>query len=147
MSFLPDRCFVWLPTQDPLWLIALKARLLVECGVDRGGDLGLVGRLLVVHFPGHGGPQRDYLAGVCMDQQQVLLRMGFLLAAVRRYGLAGVRRTLAAARGPVQDPSGGTLSREGMGGDPARVAFRRHVKSGSGAWQDGEQVLHPVGGR
>src|SRR5439155_965860 len=48
---------------------------------------------------------------------------------------------------PTQDPLGGTPSREGMGGDPARVAFRRHVKSGSGAWQDGEQVLHPVGGR
>ena len=35
------------------------------------------------------------------------------------------------------------LQREGTGGDPARVAFRCHVKGGSGTLQAREQAMNP----
>ena len=53
---------------------------------------------------------------------------------------------LAAALRPIQRHMGGALPRQGAGGDPARVAFRRHVERGSSALQDGQHVMNPVVG-
>ena len=60
--------------------------------------------------------------------------------------LRGVGWTWATALGAVQAPIGGPLKRQGVGGDPARVALRRHTESGEGPLQDGQQVMNPVVG-
>jgi hypothetical protein len=69
--------------------------------------------------------------------------MRFLLAVVLLLLRRSVGWTLATALGGVPDPIGGTRKRQGAGGDPARVALRRHAESGEGPWQDGEHVMHP----
>ena len=65
--------FFGLLGQDARRLIALKARILVECGVGRGSNVVLVSGFLVVHFAGDGRSEIDHFAGVCIDQQQVLV--------------------------------------------------------------------------
>ena len=56
--------------------------------------------------------------------------MRFLLAAVLLLLLRGIGGTLATAFGAVYDYIGGAFKRQGAGGDPARVALRRHAESG-----------------
>ena len=60
--------------------------------------------------------------------------------------LRGVGGTLATALGAIQDPIGCPLKRQGTGGNPARVALRRHAERGSGGAPDGEQVMNPIVG-
>ena len=83
---------------------------------------------------------------MCIDQHEVLVRMRFLFAAVELLLLRGIGGTLATALSAVQDPIGGSLKRQGAGGDPARVALRRHTERRSGVLQDGEQVMNPIVG-
>jgi len=99
-----------------------------------------------MRFAGHRRPQRDHFGSVFVDQHEVFVRRRFLLAAVLLLLPRGVGWTLATALGAVQDPIGGPLKRQGAGGDPARVTLRRQAERGSGPWQDGQQVMHPVVG-
>src|SRR6266849_9989476 len=122
--------FFWLPGQHPRRLIALKTRVLAQRRVGWIANLCPISRFLVVRFADHRRPQIDHFGGVFVDQQEVLVRMRFLLAAVLLLLLRGVGWTLATALGAVYDPIGGTLKREGAGGDPARVTLRRHAESG-----------------
>jgi len=114
--------------------------------MGRIGKLPLIGRLLVVLFPGHGRPQRDDVVGVCVHQQEVLVRLGLLFAAVLLLVLHGIGGTLTTALGAVKGHIGGALQRQGAGGNPARVALRRQTESGEGPLQDGQHVMHPVVG-
>ena len=116
--------FFWLPTQDPLWLIALTTRGLVERGMDRRRALGLVGCCLVVGFADHGRPQSDHCAGGVVHQDDVLVRRRCLLAAVMCLVLGGVGRALAAPLGAVNGHIGPALPCQRAVGDPARVALR-----------------------
>lgn len=138
--------FFGLLREDARRLIALKARVLVERGVGRRGNLSFIGRLLVVLFPGHGRPQRDDFGGVFVDQQDVLVRMGFLLAAVLLLVLRGLGGTLATALRTVDGHIRGALQRQGTGGNPAGIALRRHAESGQGTLEDREQAMNPVVG-
>src|SRR3989442_10946527 len=115
--------FFWLAARDPRRLIALKARVLVERGMDRIRDLGLVGRFLVVGFADHGRPQIDHFAGGFVHQYDVLVRMRFLLAAVMGLLLGGVGRALAAPLRAVNGQIGCALSCQWAVGDPARAAL------------------------
>ena len=135
--------FFWLPGQHPRRLIALQTRVLAQRRVGWRAHLCPISRLLVVRCADHRRPQRDHFGGVCVDQQEVLVRRRFLLAAVGLLVRRGVGWTLATALGGVPDPIGGTRQCQGAGGDPARVALRRHAESGEGPWQDGEHVMHP----
>ncbi len=128
--------FFWLSGPHARRLRALKARLLVARGMARRGNLPLIGRLLVVLFPGHGRPQRDDFGGVCVHQQDGLVRLGCLRAAVLLLVLRGLGWTLTTALGAVNGHIGGALQRQGAGGNPARVALRRHTESDDGARQD-----------
>src|SRR5216684_8528244 len=87
--------FFWLPGQHPRRLIALKARVLAQCRVGRIANLCRIGRFLVMRFAGHSRPQIDHFGGVFVDQQEVFVRMRFLLAAVLLLLLCGVGWTLA----------------------------------------------------
>jgi hypothetical protein len=95
---------------------------------------------------GHGRPQRDDFGGVFVHQHDVLVRMGFLLAAVVLLLLCGIGWALATALGAVNGHIGGALERQGTGGNPARIAFGRHTEHGEGVLQDGQQVMNPVVG-
>src|SRR2546425_6755407 len=131
--------FFWLPRPHPRRLLALQARVLPPCRMGWRAHRCRVGRLLVVRGAGHRWPERDHVVRLCMDQQEVLVRRRFLLAAVVLLVLCGVGGTLATTLGTVDDPIGGTRKRQGTGGDPARVALRRHAEHGEDVWQDGEQ--------
>ena len=120
--------FFRLPGQHPGRLIALQARVLGERGVDRVVHLCLIGCFLVVFFASHGRPQVDDFVGVFVHQQEVFVRMGFLLAAVLLLVLGGIGRALATALGAVNGHIGGALERQGTGGNPARIAFWRHAE-------------------
>src|SRR5260370_1717638 len=74
--------FFWLLGQDARRRIDLKARILVERRVDRVRDLVLVSGFLVVPFAGDGRSEIDHFAGVFIDQQKVLVRVGLLFAPV-----------------------------------------------------------------
>src|SRR5262249_56184762 len=103
--------------QDGGRLIALKTRVLVEGAVDRIYKVRLVHGFLVMRFASHRGAPIDHFARVCVDEEHVLSRMGFLLSTVMRGLLRGIRRALAAPLGPVQGRRGGPLQHEGTGGD------------------------------
>ena len=123
--------------QHPGRLLALKARVLVERGVGRGAHLRLIGRLRVVFFASPGRPQGDEGGGVCVHQQEVVVRRCFRLAALLLLVLGGSGRALATALGAVHGHIGGALERQGPGGHPARSAFWRHAESGSRVRQNG----------
>src|SRR5260370_5778334 len=93
--------FSWLLGQDARRLIALKARILVERRVDRVRDLVLVSGFLVVPFAGDGRSEIDHFAGVFIDQQKVLVRVGLLFAAVVLLLLGRIDRALATAFSPI----------------------------------------------
>ena len=66
--------------------------------------------------------------GLSVDQQDVLVRMGFLLAAVLLLLLRGIGGTLATALRTVDGHSRGALQRQGTGGNPAGITLRRHAE-------------------
>src|SRR6516225_12149528 len=82
--------FFGLSGQPSRWLIALQARVLVERGIGRIGNLLLIGGFLVVLFAAHSRSQIDDLFGVFVHQEEVFVRMGFLLAAVVLLLLGGI---------------------------------------------------------
>src|SRR6516225_7704655 len=138
--------FFGLSGQPSRWLIALQARVLVERGIGRIGNLLLIGGFLVVLFAGHGRSQIDHFGSMLVHQHEILIRMRFLLAAVLLLLLGGIGGTLATALRAVDGHIRGALERQGAGGTPARVALRRHTEGGSGPWQEGQQGMNPVVG-
>ena len=71
--------FFGLLREDARRLIALKARVLVERGVGRIGNLSFIGRFLVMLLPGHGRPQIDDLTRMFIDQEDILVGMRLFL--------------------------------------------------------------------
>ena len=118
--------------------MALQARILVERGIDRVSDLGLVSGFLVVHFPGEGRSEIDHFAGVCIDHQEVLVRVGLLLAAVVLFLLGHVRRALTAAFGAINRPLRCPFPCQWAGSDILRRAFWRHPQVGQRGLEDGQ---------
>lgn len=110
--------------QDARRLIALKAGVLVERGVGWIGKLRIIGGFLVVRFARDGGPQIDHCAGVFVDHHDILIRVGFLLAAVMRPLDAGGVGPLAAALRTINRQRGRPFPGQGCGCDPTRVALR-----------------------
>jgi len=138
--------FFWLRAQDTCRLIALQAGILSACGVAWRGDRGRIGGFLVVGFAGDGRAQIADFPRVFVHQPQVFIRMRFLLPAVMLRVGDGLLGAVAAALRPIKRPIGGALQRQETGSAPARVAVWRHVECHEGARQDGQHVMHPVGG-
>jgi hypothetical protein len=65
--------------------------------------------------------------------------MRFLLAAVMLLLLRGIERALATALRAIDGHIGGTLKRQGAGGDPARVTLWRHAESGKACCKTGSK--------
>src|SRR5918992_6260660 len=76
--------FFWLPGDDSFRLVALKAPVFIERGVARITDPSLVGQLLVMRFARTRRTKIGHFSSVFIDQQQVLVGMSLLLAAVMR---------------------------------------------------------------
>jgi len=89
--------FFGLRGQDVFWLIALKAGVLVECRVGRIGNRRLISGSFVVRSAGDGRSQRADLARVFVHEQQIFIRMRFLLAAVMCLLCGGILGALAAS--------------------------------------------------
>ncbi len=135
--------FFGLRGQDACGLIALKASILVERGVAWIDNRRGIGSFFVVGFASNRRSQIADFARVFVHQQQVFIRMRFLLPAVMLRLGKSILGTLAAALRPSKRHIGGARQCQGTGGDSAGVACWRHVERGSGALQDGQQVMNP----
>ena len=136
--------FFGLLGQDARRLIALQARLLVEWGVGRGSTLVLVSGFLGVPCAGAGRSERDHWAGVCIDQQQVLLRLGLLLAAGVLFVRGHLRRALTAACGALNRERWCLFPGARARSDIVRRAFWRHPEVGQRVVAYGQHMMHPV---
>jgi hypothetical protein len=141
------RGFLGRPGQHALWLIPLKAGIVVQGGIGRGHDRGLIGHLFIVHVARDRRTERDHLPGVCVDQQQVLVGMRLLLTAVMRLLLGSVGRPLATTFGAVNRQIRPAFERQVVVCHAARVTFRLHPQSIQGIAQDREEMMNPVVGR
>jgi hypothetical protein len=93
--------FFWLPGLASCRLIPLQARVFVERGVGWIRDLRVIRGLLIVCFARYGGTQIHDLLRVGIDEEDVCVRVCFLLAAVVCLLFGVIFRTLAAAFAPV----------------------------------------------
>ena len=116
--------FLGLPGQGAGRLVALKAGVLIERGVKGISNRGLIGGLLVMCSTCYRRTQIDHFAGVLVDQQNVLVRMGLLLAALMLLLQRLIGGALAAAFGAINGESGCTLQHQLTMGDTAGVALR-----------------------
>src|SRR5512147_3127253 len=116
--------FFGLPGQDAGRLVALKAGVLIERGVKGISNRGLIGGLRVMGCTCHRRTEIDYFAGVLVDQQNVLVRMGLLLAAIILLLQRLIGGALAAAFGAIKGEIGCTLQHQLAVGDTAGVALR-----------------------
>jgi len=135
--------FFWLLREDARRLIALKARVLIQRGIDRGRHLVLIGRFLVVGLARDGRAKIDHFRGRLIDQQDVLVGMGLLLAAVGLPLLGGLDRALPAAFGPIDGPIRCPFPRQRVLRHTACIAFWPHAKVCERLLQDREQTVNP----
>src|SRR5215475_5248006 len=101
--------FFGLPGLDSCRLIPLKARVFVERGVVWIRELGVIRGLLIVCCARHGWTQIHDLLRVGIDEEDVFVRVCFLLAAVVCLLFGVLFWPLAAAFAPV-NRQGGTAS-------------------------------------
>src|SRR5215203_416881 len=76
------RGFFGLVGHHPRRLIALKAGVLIKRGIGRIHNAGLIHGFLIVGFARHSRPQVEDLAARLVDQHDILVGMGLLLATV-----------------------------------------------------------------
>src|SRR5713226_8807011 len=124
--------FFWLGRQYACRLIALEAGILIKRGVDRGSDRGLVSGFLVVHAAGKGRSEIPHFVGVCVHQEDVLVRVGLFLAAVMFFVLRGVGGPLPAPLRAVHGQCGCALQGQRVVGHLACLTLRRlpHIPQG-----------------
>jgi hypothetical protein len=135
--------FLGLLRQDTRRLIALQAGILIPCGIDRVRNLVLIGRFLVVGFTRDGRAKIDHFSGGLIDQQDVLVGLGLLLAAGVRPLLGGLDRTLPAAFGPIDGSIRCPFPRQRVLRPTACIACWPHAQVCERLLQDGEQTVHP----
>src|SRR5262245_7738276 len=115
--------FFGLGGQHAVGLVALKARVFVQGGVGRIGDLGLIGSFLVMRASRDCRAEINHFTGHLIDQQEVLIGMGLLLAAIVLLLQPGVCGTLSAALGPVKRRRWRTFQGQRTRGETTRVAI------------------------
>ena len=93
--------FFGLPGLDSCRRIPLKARVFVERGVGWIRDLRIIRGLLIVCCARHGWTEIRALLRVGIDEKDVFVGVGFLLAAVVLLLFSVILWTLAAAFAPV----------------------------------------------
>src|SRR5215475_9066311 len=115
--------FFGLPGLGSCWLIPLKARVFVERGVVWIHDLRVIRGLLIVGCARHGWTQIHDLLRVGIDEEDVCVGVGFLLAAVVLLLFGVIFRTLAAACAPINRQVGTAGACQCTGRHTMRVAL------------------------
>ncbi len=103
-------------------LIALKARVFGERGVVGIRNLRVIRGLLLVGCARHGGTQIHDLLRVLLDEEDVFVRVGFLLAALVLLLFGVILWALAAAFAPVNRQVGTASACQITGRHMPRVA-------------------------
>ena len=114
----------------------MKAWVFIECGVGRVSHLCRIRCLLVVRFPWDSRTQIDHFLRVGVDHEAVLIRLGFLFAALVRLLLGVIFRALAAAFCAVHLEMGAAGARQRTHRDPTRVALWGFSQVAQGLLQD-----------
>ena len=104
-------------------LIPLKARVFVERGVVWIGDLRVIRGLFIVCCARHRWTQIHDLLGVFIDEEDVLVGVGFLLAALVGLLFGVLLWALAAAFAPVHRQVGTASACQLTGRHMPRVAL------------------------
>jgi hypothetical protein len=129
--------------QHTLWLIALQARVFVQGGVRRRGARGLIGGFLVMRATRDGWAEIDPFAGRLIAQQQVLIGMRLLLAAVMLLGQPGLGGPLPAALGPIKHRRWRAFQGQWTRGETTRGALWGMPQGGQGLLQHRESLMNP----
>src|SRR5262245_38440460 len=138
--------FFGLPGLGPCWLIPLQARVFVERGVVWIHDLRVIRGLLIVCCARHGWTQIDDLLRVGIDEEDVFVGVGFLLAAVMFLLFGVFLWTLAAAFAPVNRQVGTASACQITGRHTTRVALGGLTEGAQGLLQGWQEPMNPVVG-
>jgi hypothetical protein len=95
-------------------------------------------------FPRHGWTQIHDLLRICIDEEDVFVGVGFLLAAVVFLLFGVILWTLAAAFAPVNRQVGTASACQITGRHTTRVALGGLPEGMQGLLQDGQEPMNPV---
>ena len=113
-----------------LGFIPLKAGVFVQDGLAGIGDLFTLGQLLVMDLAGIGGTQIANPLRLRVDDDHILVTMGFLLATVVQGLFFGPLGPLSAPVGAINDViTGFVLAPLGLS-KLATISFRHHLQGG-----------------
>ena len=124
-------------------LIPLKARVFVARGVVDTQYLRLIRGLLIMGFPRHGWTQIDDLLRVGIDEEDVFVGVGFLLAAVVFLLFGVILWTLAAAFSLVNRQVGTASACQLTGRHTTGVALGGLPEGAQGLLQDWQEPMNP----
>ena len=124
-------------------LIPLKARVFVKRGVVWRRDLRVIRRLLLVGGARHGWTQIHDLLRVGMDEEDVCVGVGCLLAAGGLLVCGVLLWTLAAACAPVNRQGGTASACPSPGRHTPRVALGGLPERTHGMVPDWQEPMHP----
>ena len=129
--------FFWGPGLGSCGLIPLKARVFVERGVVWIRDLRIIRGLLIGCCARHGWTKIRDLLRVGIDEKDVFVGVGFLLAAVGLLLFGVIFWPLAAAFAPVNRQVGTAGPCQITGRHTTRVALGGLPEAAQGLLQDG----------
>src|SRR3954454_17113836 len=125
-------------------LVPLEATVLEQGGLTRVADALALGHLLVVRLACIGAAQVADPLAVGIDNDDVLVTVGFLLAAVVQPLFFWVFRALAPPLGAVDDQLRRLALLPLVLREPLGVAFGEAAQALQGAHQDGQQPVDPT---
>jgi len=109
-------------------------------------DLRVIRRLLIVGCARHGWTQIHDLLRVLIDEEDVFVGVGFLLAAIGLLLFGIILWALAPAFAPVNRQVGTASACQITGRHMPRVALGGLPEVASGLLQDGQEAMNPVVG-
>lgn len=144
VSSLPRGFFFRLASLPDRRFITLESSILVEFRFRRVDDGLLVGHLLVVRLPREGPAQELDAVAVHVEENQVLVAVGLLLAAVASRLFPGVFRPLTPPVGAVDDHPGASSGLGSALGEVSGVTLREDADVIQGGTEDRQQAVDPV---
>src|SRR4029450_11085250 len=135
--------FFGLPGLGACRLIPLKARVFVERGVVWIPNLRLIRGLLIMGCARYGWTEIRDLLRVGIDEEDVFVGVGLLLAAGVGLLFGVILWTLAAAFAPVNRQVGTASACQITGRHTTRVALGGLPEGAQGLLQDGQEPMNP----
>ena len=122
----------------------MESGILIQNGFTGVHDLFLVGDLFVMRLSGIGGTQEQDSVGRGIGHDDVLGRVGFLLAAVEKGLFFRVSGPLAATLGAINDQGPEFGERASQGRQAVTLAFGQDAEIIQGRLQHRQQTLQPI---